>query len=177
MLKFVKNLIYNLNITELIMSKNALIIASFIAAISFGAANTAQADSKYWYGDWSEKHWENQDYEPYYESAKWPHNSQWDYDDWKSSDWIAQEETKMQLINGFYNSDILRDQYMDDGMHVLEIGPNFYKLGGFDKRRVTQVVDEIFGITGNEVFGSFMLDDWESKKPIGIYTQQGLQLQ
>ncbi len=159
------------------MSKNALFIASIIALSALALPTTAQADSKYWIGGWSEKHWENQNFEPYYEPAKLPHDSQWDYDDWKSNDWFEQRDSKMQLINGFYNSDILRDQYVDNDMPVLEVGPNFFNLGGQDKRRVTQVVDEVFGITGSKVFGSFMIYDWESKKAIGIYTQQGLQLQ
>ena len=164
--------------TEIIMSKKSLFLASFIAVAALSAPMMAKADSKYWIGGWSEKHWENLDFnKPYYEPAKAPHNSQWDYDDWKSGDWFAQKDTQAQLINGFYNADILRDQYMDDDMPVLEVGPNFFNLGGQDKRRVTQIVDEAFGITGSDIFGSFMIYDWESKKPIGIYTQQGLQLQ
>ena len=39
------------------------------------------------------------------------------------------------------------------------------------------MVDEVFNITGNELFGSYMLYDWDTKKPIGVYTQYGLQLQ
>ena len=61
-------------------------------------------------------------------------------------------------------------------MPVLEVGPNFYNLGGFDKRRVTQMVDEVFNITGNHLFGSFMIYDWKSKEAVGVYTQYGLQL-
>lgn len=156
----------------------AIVFTAFLSVLILtGATGAAMAQSKYMFGaGWPPEHWENQGFRPYMEPPKLTHNSQWDYDDWKSSDWLQQKDSKMHLINGFYNADILRNQYMDDDMPVLEIGPNFYNLGGHDKRRITQMVDETFNITGDNLFGSFMLYDWQSKDPIGVYTQYGLQL-
>ena len=160
------------------MFKNTLFAASVIAISALALPSTAEARPKYWWGEWSQKHWDNLNFEqPYYEPTKLPHNSQWDYDDWKSKDWLNAKGSQAKLINGFYNADIIREQYIDDGVPVLVIGPNFFKLGGHDKRRVAQTIDEVFNVTGGSVFGSYMIYDWQSRKQIGIYTQQGLQLQ
>ena len=83
----------------------------------------------------------------------------------------------MNVIRGFYTADIIRDQYVDDDVPVLEVGPGFYMLGGHDKRRVTELVDDVYGITSSKRFGMFMIYDWKTEKAIGAYTQYGLQLQ
>ncbi len=155
-------------------------IFSFFVFITICCVFSQQsfADAKPWVWSWYGSHWENQDFEPYLEPAKEPHGSQWNKDPWQPEHWTAQrggDETS--LIRGFYNADILRDQYMDDDLPVLEVGPAFYQLGGHDKRRVVQMVDQAYGVTSDKLFGMFMLYDWRTKDAIGAYTQYGLQLQ
>jgi hypothetical protein len=137
----------------------------------------ARAEPKPWIWSWWPGHWDKLDFEPYLEPSKPPHNSQWDKSVWRPEDWIAQRKDEMDLIRGFYSADIVRDQYIDDEMPVLEVGPAFYMLGGEDKRRVTQTIDHVYEITEKRVDGMYLLYDWRTKEAIGTYTQYGLQLQ
>lgn len=150
--------------------------AALIAGI-LSFASIAYADSKPWVWSWWEGHWKNQDFEPYLEEGKWPHNSQWNESEWQPEHWEAQGKSALDIVQGFYFADILRDQYVDDDVPVLEVGPAFYLLGGQDKRRVASMVDYVYGVTRRKENGMFMLVDWDSGKAIGSYTRYGLQLQ
>lgn len=140
-------------------------------------SSAAMAEPKPWIWSWWESHWVNLDFEPYLETAKLPHNTQWDRHPWKPEDWIAQRTDTNGLIRGFYNADILRRQIMKDDVPVLVVGPRFYMLGGEDKRRVAATVDYVYKITSSRLNGMYMLYDWKTDKPIGSYTQHGLQIQ
>ncbi len=127
---------------------------------------------------WWPSHWDNLDFTPYIDHPTHSHNGQWDQDDWTPADWAAQRGGKnMNVIKGFYKSDIIRSQLVDDDVPVLVVGPSFYMLGGHDKRRVMEVMDDEFKITSGKLNGMFMLRDWRTKKDIGSYTTYGLQLE
>ena len=151
------------------------VLALICGILSF--SSTAYAEPKPWVWSWWEGHWDGLDFEPYLETAKHPHNTQWDESQWRPEHWEAQAESAPDVVRGFYFADIISDQYVDDGVPVLEVGPGFYMLGGEYKRRVTAMVDYVYGITREKEFGMFMLYDWQSKEAIGAYTKYGLQLQ
>ncbi len=113
---------------------------------------------------------------PYLEEGKLPHNSQWNDDGWTPQDWVASRggSTKA-VIDGFYNSGIITDQYTDDDIPVVEVGQRFLQLSDQDKRRVMMFVDETFKITQQN--GSFMIYFHKYDTPVGLFTAQGLQLQ
>ena len=152
-----------------------IVFVMFLAATS--VFSVAQAEPKPWILGWWESHWVNQDFEPYLESAKHPHNSQWNDSNWRPDDWTQQRESDLAVLRGFYRADVLNDQYTEDEIPVLEVGPGFYMLGGQDKRRVAEMVDSVYQITTNKQYGMFLLYDWKTDEAIGSYTQYGLQLQ
>lgn len=150
-------------------------ILSLVVVISC-FSSVSYAESKPWVWGWWESHWDNLDFIPY-QNGKHPHNSQWDESKWQPAHWQAQRADAMSVVNGFYTADILRGQYVDDDIPVLEVGPSFYLLGGQDQRRVVEMVDYVFEMTNRKKNGMFQLYDWKTKKPIGAYTEYGLQLQ
>lgn len=158
--------------------RRAVLLAATVGCLLFGAAPVAQAGSKPWIWSWDFTHWEHLDFVPYLENGTDPHNAQWERSPWKPRHWTQQRGGKDgRVIEALYRADILRDQYEDDGLPVLEVGPGFYKLGGEDKRRVTAMVDRAYGITTGRPYGLYMIYDWRTKKPVGSYTYYGLQTQ
>ena len=63
-----------------------------------------------------------------------------------------------------------------DGVPYLEVGPNFYHLSGYDKRRVTQTLDAIYQVTANKP-SMYFLKDADTQRIIGTYTKEGLNLE
>jgi hypothetical protein len=113
---------------------------------------------------------------PYLEEAKIPHNSQWADDQWRPQDWIdSRGGSAAAVIDGFYESGIITDQYTDGDIPVLEVGQRFLELSDQDKRRVAAFVDETFGITRQS--GLFLINFHKNDTPVGVFTAQGLQLQ
>ncbi len=113
---------------------------------------------------------------PYLEDVRHLQIAQWEHTDWYAEDWSYQKDS-MSLVKGFYTGDIIRGQYLDNNqIPVLVVGPNFYRLSGLDKRRVTQAVSLAYGITDSKENGSFMLRDWYTKSNIGTYDHHGLRL-
>lgn len=159
------------------MSKIIRVAALAVTLSSMSLSSAAYAEPKPWVWSWWGSHWENQDFIPYLENGKHPHNTQWNGSGWQPEHWEAQRADAMTVIRGFYAAGILRDQYADDEVPVLEVGPGFYALGGYDKRRVAEMVDYVYGITAKKPDGMFMLYDWETEEAIGSYTRYGLQLQ
>lgn len=157
--------------------RHAVSFALFLALLG-GMAGMAKAEPKPWYWSWWPSHWHQGMWEPYLEDAKHPHNTQWDHKVWEPADWAAQRPNgNEQVIKGFYTAQILHSQYMEDDVPVLAVGPNFYHLSGYDKRRVVQTVDDHYQITASRLNGMFTVTDWRTRKPIGLYTAHGLQLQ
>jgi hypothetical protein len=159
--------------------KTALRILSFFLVVTMVCAigAPARAEPKPWIWGWWPSHWRNLDFKPYIEDSQQTHNSQWDDSNWEPEHWIGQRKSGRDLIRGFYFADILRDQYVDDDIPVLVVGPGFYMLGGQDKRRVVDTVDYVYQITEAHPNGMFMLRDWRTDKEIGSYTHYGLQMQ
>ncbi len=140
----------------------------------------AQAEPKPWKFGWWPGHYDrvfDREFNPYMENGKHPHNSQHFGKQWYAEDWLAQYDNDLDLINDFYTADIFRGQDVDDDVPVLIVGPNFYHLSGYDKRRVTHVLDVVYNITGGNGAQMFTLEDWRTHKPIGVYTKNGLQIQ
>lgn len=137
----------------------------------------AQASPKPWVWSWWPSHWDNQDFKPYLEDPKEPHNSQWDNDLWEPSDWYDDHASPKTTMDKLYGAGIITDQYVDDDVPVLEVGHNFMRLSGQEKRRVAAFVDHVFGITQARENGMFYVYYEVTDKPIGVYTKDGLQLQ
>ena len=162
----------------MVMTLRSMMVAGAVAGFLVLGASPSMAGPKPWYWSWWPSHWLNLDYQPYLEDGKHPHNTQWDDKMWEPADWAAQRPNGGEdVIKGFYRAEILNRQYMDDDMPVLEVGPNFYHLSGYDKRRVTRMIDDYYQITANHENGMFMIYDWRSRQPIGSYTIHGLQIQ
>ena len=156
---------------------NLLILIVFISV--FGTSHQVYADTKgSWWG-WSKHHDHDvqmQNYNPYLENSRHMQIPQWEHKDWYAEDWLSQKDG-MELVQGFYSANIFRDQTVGHAdLPVLVVGPNFYRLSGYDKRRVTHIVDVVYGITHSKENGSFMLQDWHTNRPIGVFDQNGLRL-
>lgn len=136
--------------------------------------------AQFWTFGWWPGHWdwvEYKKFQPYLENGKETQNQQWANEDWYVQDWLVQHKDTAELIQGFYNSDILRKQTDEKGVPVLIVGKNFYHLGGFDKRRVITTLDTVYGITENGKTPMIILKDWHTKRQIGLFTAEGLQLE
>ncbi len=115
-------------------------------------------------------------HDAYLESARHIQIPQWADQEWYVEDWTSQTDGAT-LIKDFYSADILRAQKVGQAeLPVLVVGPNFYRLSGFDKRRIATTVDAVYGITKRPTNASFILEDWYTKKPIGVFDEQGLRL-
>lgn len=157
-----------------------LFLIAFIAALQI--SNTAYAEHKFMGWFWWPSHWKNQDFQPYSENATDPHNTQWNDDKlnqayWTPREWVANDGgSGLALIQKWYNTDILRDQYVDDGAPRLVVGPNFYHLSDAEKNRVTQTIDAVYQVTSQRP-KMFYLEDFRTGKEIGYYTGTTLVLQ
>ena len=160
------------------MKRSSFLTAIFTASlITAGFSGSAHAEGKVWIWGWGPSHWANLDFVPYLQNGKDPHNSQWNDSKWEPDHWTKQRGSDEAVLRRFYAADVLRDQYFDEGVPVLEVGPNFYNLSGYDKIRVAEMVDNAYGITSGKMSGMFMIYDWQSKKAVGAYTRYGLQIQ
>ena len=143
-------------------------------------AGPASAEPAPWVFGWWPGHRECTSYKkfnPYLENGKETQNQQWAAEDWYVQDWLSQNENNFALIDGFFKADILRKQTSDDGVPVLLVGPQFYHLGGFDKRRVITTLDTVYGITESGEHPVIILKDWHTKREIGLFSKDGLQLE
>lgn len=170
------------------MLKNSVKYLTFLV-FSFvflgGFALPVQAEPKYWYydwGEWNDRWKEDKKYSPYLEHPKEPVHGHWqarppnDYA-WQPDDWIAQRKSGLKLIHDFYRVGIFKDQTIEDGTPVLTVGPQFYRLSGFDQERVMQTLDEVYEITSPSDVAIVMVKDWRSGRYIGVFSNTGLQLQ
>ena len=115
---------------------------------------------------------------PYLEEAKLPHNSQWADDEWSPQDWIdARGGSVIAVVNGFYSAGIIKDQYFDDDVPVLEVGQTFIDLSGQEQRRVVAFMDDVFGVTSSSKAGVIEIEFHDDNKSVGLFTKDGLQLQ
>lgn len=161
------------------MNKFTLFLTVF-TALGFAFANNAVADEMRSAGSWNpfkkNKTEYHEPFRPYLESTRELQIPQWEDENWYVEDWTSQEGG-VNLIQGFYDADILRNQEVKNNkVPVITVGPNFYHLSGLDKRRVIQTVDTMYGFTTSKENGSFMLKDWDTKNFIGVFDKNGLRL-
>ena len=160
---------------------NKLILLTFLTLFWAGlsAQTSHAATSLNPFGWWSgHDTWEKfKNYNPYLEKGKDTQNQQWAAEDWYVQDWLAQNKDAFKLIDGFYKADVLREQTDEDGVPVLVVGTNFYRLGGFDQRRILTTLDAVYGITDSGEHPVIILRDWYTKKDVGLFTKDGLQLE
>lgn len=123
-----------------------------------------------WHWDWQEV----QNFNPHLENSKHPHNNQWANQNFRANDWFSQKSPR-ELVSFYYNSQILHKINQDDDVTTVYVGPQFYRMSGHDKRRIVHTLD----VANNYTSGgqALILRDWHTKRPIGIYTQAGLQIQ
>jgi hypothetical protein len=164
--------------------KSLIFCALFLVLAEICGASAAQAQTSKLFGDlfWRPSHWRDQDFIPYYENGTDPHNTQWNDDQlargtWSPEQWVSWNKGNgLGLIQRWYTADILRDQMIDDGVPVLVVGPNFYHLSGYDKRRIIQTIDHVYAVTSVKP-RMFYLQDWATDRHIGYYSPAGLVLQ
>jgi len=157
--------------------RNFLFSLTFLGILL--ASTAVKAEPKPWVFGWCPSHWEWTSYtkfSPYLEDSRQTQVPQWENTNWYVEDWKAQREHALDLVQGFYQANVLKDQKVEDGIPVLVVGPSFYRLSGYDKRRVAFLVDNVYGVTENAENNIFILRDWRTHKAIGVYTQTGLQL-
>ena len=115
--------------------------------------------------------------QPYLENKTDPQTAQWHNLPWDSSDWAQSVDRPLDLIEGFYEADIFRNQYLDGKEPVLVVGPNFYHLSGYDKRRVVATLGHVYNVGAQGGPAFFRLTDWKTRQDIGFFNASGLQLQ
>ncbi len=154
------------------MLKKALLTTVAVVCIS----SPALAASKPWVFSWWPGHFTNLDFtQRYLNNGVDAHENQWDHEKWNPDVWIQQKKDGANLMDGFYAAGIIVDQTFKNDIPYLHVGENFYKLGGYDQRRVIQSVDEIYSITNLESDDIFYIYDDRKHKIIGLYTKHGLQ--
>lgn len=120
---------------------------------------------------------QKQNFAPYLEDVRALQIPQWEHENWYVEDWTSQKPAD-QIIRDLYKADVFKDQIEDKkGKKTLVVGPNFYRLSGFDKRRVVTLLDRSYQNTGTLGQNSFFLTDWRTKQYIGTFDrEEGLRL-
>lgn len=153
-----------------------ILLMVFLTAL----AGMAQAEPKvqpfgWWPGHWTWTNYKN--FNSYFEEGKKTQNTQWKEQDWYVQDWISQNKDGFTLINEWFRVGILNKLDEDDEVPVLIVGPQFYRLGGFDKRRVVTTLDAVYGVTDRGAHPVILVHDWKTRRQIGVFTKDGLQLE
>lgn len=55
---------------------------------------------------------------------------------------------------------------------AVVVGPNFYNLSYASRRGLAEVVGQIYGV-GQDGRDTYLLYDWSTGKPVGVYTLKG----
>lgn len=160
------------------MKKTNLLMMLSILVLT-GAGNAFAAGNTPGFGWWNgHNEWiKYKNFNPYFEEGKKTQNTQWGEQDWYVQDWISQNKDGFTLINDWFRAGILNKLDTKRDVPLLVVGPNFYRLGGFDKRRVVTTLDTVYGITDHDTHNLILLQDWHTKRQIGLYTKDGLQLE
>lgn len=164
------------------------LLAIFCSVFVLFSSFQADARPKPWYWSWFPSHWHDQDFKPHLEDPKIPHNTQWqnglyNNDDWHPENWIKAEGSIRNVLDGFYDNDIIREQDVYHDIPALIVGDGFMNLSGQEKRRVTAFIDYAFQVTNSSPVGMYSIYYYRTKtplgkgRPIGSYTPAGLQLQ
>lgn len=119
------------------------------------------------------------DFRPYLENDTDSHDRQWRRDPWQAAHWAPDTSTGMHQIDRFFQSGILARYKHANWLRspTVTVGPSFYRLSGFDQRRVMDTFDHVYRATAHEA-GTIFLQDGHTGRTIGLYVRgQGLQLQ
>jgi hypothetical protein len=154
----------------------ALFKLTFFAFLFFCALASASPSAQAGFDFWPFQS-RNDDFTPYLDDPKIPHNSQWAGDPWEPSDWKNAAGSSNPTIQKLYAANIITDQYREDDTPVLEVGHSFMRLAGEDQRRVASFFDQAYGITKSDPNAAIYVYYKVTDEPIGIYTLNGLQLQ
>jgi len=151
----------------------------FLSVLALLGAGHAMAEPQGIFGWWpGHQKWINyRHYNNYLENSKDTQNTQWNEEDWYVQDWVSQSKDGFTLIDGWFKTDILREQDEERGVPVIVVGPMFYHLSGFDKRRVMTTLDSVYNVTTDGAHPAIVLKDWKTHRDVGIYTKEGLQLE
>jgi hypothetical protein len=98
----------------------------------------------------------------------------WDKPSWHPNQWDKEAYSTENMLNGFLESGIIYNAYIDRSTPVVKVGPNFYHLSNQDKTNVMAYLNKAYGITDRA--GMFLIKDWRSGKTIGNYGRDGLHL-
>lgn len=110
---------------------------------------------------------------PYMNRWENAYDSHWENKTWQPSDWIDEGQTVQGVIDGFYNSGILTDQYYNDNTPVIEVGYPFLELSGRDQRRLAEFIAYAFNLKGNDTMQIVLK---YKRAPLGTYSHGMLQL-
>lgn len=103
-------------------------------------------------------------------------NAQWAMEEWDSSRWTSAEAKGLAVVQRFYDSGLVTDQYRAQQGLILEVSDLFLRLSDGDKRKVAMVVADAYGVTDSAGPGGFFIEHKRTGSMIGAYTQHGLQL-
>ncbi len=163
--------------------RKLLILLSFLSVSGAvpARAETEWRDVERWLGVNNNKSravWSQQTkFVPYLENGQHPHPQEWTKESWSASDWTQQRKNGLDLVSGFYRGDIIRNQSVEDGVAVVTVGPNFYRIGSKEKHRVIASIDDVYGVTAQNDQGVILLRDWHTRRDVGLFTKSGLTLQ
>ncbi len=165
------------------------VLALICSAFILFTALDAQASPKPWYWSWWPSHWHKQDFKPYLNDPKQPHNTQWQNglyagQDWHPENWIQAKGSIRAVLDGFYDNNVIKGQDVDNDIPVLIVGDGFMRLSGQDQRRVADFINYVFQVTTTAPAGMYSIYYDRTDKgifgrgaPIGTYTDKGLSLQ
>ncbi len=115
--------------------------------------------------------------EPLLEGPKHPHNNQWEGSNWHPQQWVDFYGNPQTQLDRLEDTGIITGMGEKDDIPVLEVGHAFLRLSGQEKRRVVEYVDYVLDVTRTSPRGAMLVYDDYSNSYIGIYTDDGLQLQ
>ncbi len=155
------------------MKTSHIFLASFLGLILTGAPIAAHATG--WVDHFMRT---DTDFRPYLENGTDPHNAQWRRESWRVADWAPDTGAGMDQIEKFFNASILTDYHHATWISSprLVVGPMFYRLSGYDQRRVLETFDDVYHVTAHKS-GTLFLEDETTRKTIGLYTKSGVQFQ
>ena len=113
---------------------------------------------------------------PYMVHKRDAYDSDWEYPHWSPYEWARDVGTAQDVIEQFYATGVLRDQYVDDGTPILQVGQTFLELSGRDQRRVVKFVAFAFGVDGLTGNGVMEICLERKGEPLGLYSQGLVQL-
>jgi hypothetical protein len=96
-------------------------------------------------------------------------------EDWAPEYWADDKGGVQQVLDDLHAAGILKGQYEEDYVPVLEVGKPFLRLSPPDQRHVIEFVDFAYRITEREPRGIFYIALDGHQDYLGVYTQHGIQ--